>query len=180
MPGAEDIVEVRLPTWGEIVMGWLKPTVLFALLTAVLLFVLYVGSAATNIFFASVGGESLVVARGTFVGNVAPPNSKVYVSTSTPDGANFLSNLKTGFLGVPDPAIVRVRSGLYDRIKIQGGELLVNDKSVGPAGSVTINNGSSAKLSRQYVAECVSGSCGKVGSLLLVPQQNVYGEVKRN
>lgn len=180
MPGAEDIVEVRLPTWGEIIMGWVKPTFLFALLTVLVLFLLYVGSAATNIFFTSVDNHSLIVARGTFVGNVAPQNSKVYVSTTAADEATFMSNLKVGFTGVPDAAVVRVRSGLYDQIQLQDGNLLVNGKSLGPAGSVTINNGTQARLSRQYVAECLSGACGKAGNLLLVPQQNVYGEVKRN
>ena len=179
MPGTEDIVDVRVPAWGEIIIGWLRPTLLFALLTAALLFILYVGSAATNIFFTTVGNQSLVVARGTFVGNVAPLNSRVLVSTSTPDSANFLNNIKVGFFGAPDQSVMKIRSGLYDRISLSNGNLLVNDKNIGPAGSVVITGNGSAKLSRQYVVECVSGSCGKRGNFLLIDQQKIYGEVKR-
>lgn len=179
MPGAEDIVDVRVPTWWEIIVGWLRPTLLFALLTAALLFILYVGSAATNIFFVSVNDQSLIVARGTFVGNVATPNSRVLASTSTPDPANFVNNIKVGFFGVPDGAVVKVRSGLYDQISLEGNNLLVNGKVAGPAGNIVIKGSNSAKLSRQYVVECISGACGKPGDLLLINQQNVYGEVKR-
>lgn len=180
MPGTEDIVEVRFPTWGEIVLGWVRPSALFLLLTGVLLLLLYVGSAATNIFFANVNNQGYVVARGTFVGNVAPLNARVYASTSTADGRNLLANVRTGFLGAPDAAVVRIRSGLFDQLRVTNGMLYVNDRPLGPAGRVSITGGNgTARLSRQYVVECQQGACGGSGTLLVLPQANVYGEVKR-
>jgi type IV secretory pathway protease TraF len=172
----DEIVTVAEQTWASLIFGWVRSIAIFALLVGLTGVILYTLSASTVIFAASVNSHVYIVARGTFVGDVAPVGHEVYISETTPDSRTLVSRLQTGYLGADKPAIVKIRSGLYDTVGIQDGQLYVNNKAIGSSGNLALQGG---RLSQQYVVECVSGACGTPGAYQVIAQRQVYGEVKR-
>jgi len=74
---------------------------------------------------------------------------------------------------------VRVASGLYDAVSVSGQRVLVNGHDVGPAKGLRITGGNTVRLNKQYLTQCEYGACTTPGTWLVVPQAQVYGEVKR-
>jgi len=184
LPGAQDIIEMKEETWSSIILGWLRSAILFVLLTFLLLGVVYTVLAGTIIFAASPSSSGTVlVARGTFVGAAATPNSQIYISETTRNKDDFLNNIKVGFLGAPDPSIVTVESSQYDKVQIRNNSVVVNGKEI--SGKFVDKTSPSKKpvtktvqLNKEYLVSCKIGDC-KAGTLYIIEQAQIYGEVKK-
>jgi hypothetical protein len=181
LAGVQDIIEVREETWGSIIAGWVKSILLFAVFAAFLLALVYTALSATIIFIAPAGhGSYILVARGTFVGGIAPKGSSLYVSNSSSNPQDFLNNIKVGYTGAPSAAIVEVESSQFASVDISGSNVSIKGvqvagkyvgKEAKESGSVT------RQLNNEYLVKCESGSCVP-GTLYIISQSQIYGQAK--
>jgi hypothetical protein len=179
--GAQNIIEVKEESWASIILGWVKTIVGYFALVVVLLLAVYTGLAATVVFFSSVGGQTALVARGTFIGGIPDKGDMMYISNDTPDPKSPVNNVVVGFKGAPEASIVENMSAEYDKVSVSGNNIQIADQVINDAvllnakgdrvtsGTISLNN--------QYVVQCVTGACD-ADSYLVIDSKQIYGEIK--
>lgn len=178
-----DIIMFSEESWFSILGSWIKSALLL-LLSALLIFAaLYTVLAATLFFVTGVDDKPAFVARNTFLGGVPSVEDTILISKNTPASTDPLFRLQSAFLGVNEPAIVKVLTEPTDTVSASGGTVTVTGKNPNTFDGAFVNDkGETSNLNQtlmtdQILVECVSGSCTS-GQFFLVKVDNVYGEVK--
>lgn len=178
-----DIIMFSEESWFSILGSWIKSALLLCLSALLIFAALYTVLAATLFFVTGVDDKPVFVARNTFLGGVPSVDDMILVSKTTPSSTDPLSRLQSAFLGIDEPAIVKVLTEPTDNVTASGGKVTVTGKNPNTYDGAFVNDkGEASSLNQtimtdQILVECVSGSC-TAGQLFLVKNDNVYGEVK--
>lgn len=190
MPGAHDIVEVQEESWSSIIFGWAKGALAFVAVAFVLIGLLYSGLAAFLMSYVPTDSESSSrswVVRGTWseTGNQPPFDSTVVISKTVPSTDDWIENIKIGWIGITDPAVVLIKSTPFDELHIFDGKVTNVNSSEAQGKLVSslafdsvAEDTQSYKLKNQYLVECVSGSC-EAGTYFIIDENHIYGEVRK-
>ena len=176
----DELIETSQST-GSLIAGSLgrgiKALSLTILFTIFILVVIYTSLAGTLMFAAPVGSsftEKAWVARGTFVGGHPATGTIVYGSATQVANSDLFGKITDGYVGAPNSFIAEVISGPYGNISTGANkEVLIDGKGTGYYGEVK-----DSTLNQQYLARCISGSCGAKNELVIVNGGNIIGEVK--
>lgn len=185
IPGAVAPIAYETLGWGSILNGWLRGILSFILLFAVLAAMLYAALSATVAYTVRINAEPHIVARNTFIGGTATPDSILYVSTEEKVPNEFMPNLMQGIEGlitgasIPKPTVVKTIAGPTNDLQWDGTKITI---APGTKKETTIDEkvyglkDNQNFLKNQYIVECITGDCKK-GSLFILPADNVAGEL---
>lgn len=193
VPGAQ-IIEVEQESWASIFLGWGKNIVLFILLAATVLAVLYTGLSSTIMVFSNIGNEGRqIVLRGAWSdnGGIPPLGTPVAVSPN-PAPTQWWEWAGLGWTGISEPSEVEIVSTNYAKLYITGDDtnnlkvvnldnesvngdfLLTGQLGIEPDAKNIETNYS---LKQEYLVKCVGGNCTP-GTYFVVDKSQIYGEIK--
>lgn len=114
-------------------------------------------------------------------GYINVQNQKVYASLNTPASTDFISQIMTGFFGVPQSFIgkaVLLNESATISISEDGEISYEKDGYEETLNGIYNGNlrGETKQLVDQYILECISGACEN-GELVIVDRANIYGVV---
>lgn len=116
--------------------------------------------------------ERIWVARGTFQGGQIDAGTTVYGSASDFAGRDFIGKVKEGYVGAKDYFVVDTIAGPVAEVSSKNGVILVNGSATKFKGEIE-----TTRLSKQYLAQCVEGSCAP-GEYVVVDYDSIAGEVR--
>lgn len=194
-PGAHDIIEVKEESWGSIFAGWGKGLLLFILVAITCLSLLYTGLTATLMSYVPLNPDNASrswVVRGAWskTGNQPPIGAAVAISENTVAPTQWWDNVKVGWVGISKPSVVKIQSTMYDTVTVNDKNISVTEKVSGKASTKngTLVNSPAYPdatdidgpivLKKQYLVQCVSGSC-KPGAFFIIDKNQIYGAVRK-
>lgn len=174
---SSDIIMFREESWFSIVLSWIKTSLLFGLSAALILGVLYVILSATLLFVTPINGHPVLIARGTFLGGEPTIGQTILTSGTTAAPTTVIGKAENGILGVDNAQVVKVSSNTIGTVTEAPNGLNIDGKFV--EGKVVLKNAQKlpTTLKDQVVVKCEAGACD-VGSLFIVDQKAIYGEVR--
>jgi hypothetical protein len=191
LPGSQDIIEIKEETWLQIGVGWARNFVAFILAAILFFMVLYAGLSSTLMIFSSTGpgSDKSAIVRGTWseTGGKPPIGDEAVISADTLSPDNWWEWIFLGYTGISEPSVVKVLSKDYNTIAINDNtsvNLAENPNVQRPFVSSTDfkynpeSGPTTIKLNKEYLVECVSGTCAP-GTTFVIAAKQIYGEVRK-
>lgn len=192
--GSTATVETREESWGSIIAGWIKGSLLVLLGGAIFVGLVYSLLSIFLMMFVPIqeGGDRQWVIRGTWqeTGGIPDIGDKAIISmTKNIEKAEWYDLVTMGFTGIPNVAVVENLS--KDNVKLYINNDKVTDLSnketyAGFTGSALFpydledpeqKTELNYQLDGSMLVKCVSGACEE-GSVFILDKNQIFGEQK--
>lgn len=193
MPGARDIIEVKEESWFSIFLGWGKGILAFIVIVVFILAILYSGLAATLMVYSPLSSDASITDREWVIrnawsetGNTPPVDEEVIISTVSETPEEFWNLIMIGWIGITNPATVKVISTDYDKVLVDENSRVAlgsnPERILGTfSGSAAVqydatkNPSLSYQLKDELLVECVAGDCTP-GSIFIITEKQIFGK----
>jgi hypothetical protein len=134
---------------------------------------LYLALAVTVVAVMGSGDKHAIVVRGAFPGGIAAQGDFAFISAQ-PYDRSVMGKVEQAFVGVPGGSTVQTVALPGTSLTTSNGQIMADKKATGFYGTPP-----QATLGHEYLAFCISGSGCITGSLVVVPDDRVVGQVHR-